>query len=108
MPDITVLHDFADSTQSNCFITSLALFIIVIVMVAPTRIGRIGGGLAKLVGILLLGYVLFSNSNILLNLFRDNPTILSDSEFGANAILSCVFSIALVGIILYILLTFVL
>ena len=107
MSNMSILHDFADSTKANCFITSLALFILVIVMVAPTGIRGMGGGLAKLLAIGLLGYVFITHSRGTLSLFMSDPGLLLDNAFRINAILSCVFPLALVLIIGYVLFTFV-
>ena len=66
---MSFLHDFADSTKANSFITSLALFIIVIVMIAPSGINGFGGGLAKIIAVCLLGYVLMTHSRGTVSLF---------------------------------------
>lgn len=107
MADLSLLHDFADDTKTNCFITSLALFIIVVVMVAPTGITGIGSGLAKLIAIMLLGYVFVVHSRGTLSLFLNDPGLLLDGTFRPNTILSCVFPLALFVIIGYVLFTFV-
>jgi len=107
MADLSLLHDFADDTKTNCFVTSLALFIVVVVMVAPTGITGVGAGLAKLIAIMLLGYVLVVHSRGTLSLFLNDPGLLLDGSFRTNAILSCVFPLALFVIIGYILFTFV-
>tara|TARA_Y100000748_G_C15482604_1_gene483416 strand:- start:260 stop:586 length:327 start_codon:yes stop_codon:yes gene_type:complete len=107
MADLSLLHDFADDTKTNCFVTSLALFIIVVVMVAPTGITGISAGLAKLIAIMLLGYVFVVHSRGTLSLFLNDPGLLLDGTFRTNAILSCVFPLALFIIIGYVLFTFV-
>ena len=107
MANMSLLHDFADSTKANSFLTSLALFIIVVVMVAPTGINGFGGGLAKLIAVLLLGYVFVTHSRGTLSLFVNDPGLILDSTFRVNAILSCVFPLALFLIIGYVLFTFV-
>ena len=104
---MSLLHDFADGTKSNCFVTSLALFIIVIVMIAPTGIRGIGGGLSKLVAVGLLGYVFITHSRGMLSLFMSDPSLLTNTAFRTNAILSCIFPLVLAIIIFYVLFTFV-
>lgn len=107
MTNMSPLHDFADTTKANCFVTSLALFIIVIVMVAPTGIKGFSAGLAKLIATMLLVYVLVTHSQGTLSLFMNDPGLLFDGTFRINAILSCIFSLVLFLIIGYILFTFV-
>ena len=104
---MSILHEFADKTKANCLITSLALFIIVIVMVAPTGIKGITAGLAKLIAILLLGYVFITHSRSTLSLFVNDPTLILDNTFRINAILSCLFPLALFLIMAYVLFTFI-
>jgi len=107
MADISLLHDYADTTKSNSFITSIALFIIVTVLIAPVEINYIVGILAKIVAIGLLGYVLINHSKGVLQLFQKDPEILFDTKFQINTILCCIFPITLVAIMSYVLITFV-
>lgn len=107
MSELSLLHDFADGTRTNSFVTSIALFIIVVVMIAPTGITGLTAGLAKLIAIVLLGYVFIVHSRGTILLFLNHPAILLDGTFKTNAILSCIFPLVLFTIIGYILFTFV-
>jgi hypothetical protein len=107
MVELSFLHDFAENTKTNCFVTSLALFIIVVVMVAPTEISGISAGLAKLVAVALLGYVFVVHIRGTMSLFLNDPGLIIDSTFRSNALLSCVFPFSLFILIGYVFFTFV-
>lgn len=100
-------HNFLDNTKFNSLLTSIALFIIIIVMIAPTGISGIRAILAKLVAIIILGYVLFTHCQCLFRLTINEPTLIIDDMFRINSILSIIFPIVLLSMICYILFTFV-
>ncbi len=102
-------HIFSDNTKFVCVITSLALFVLLVTMVAPTGLGLFNRSLGKATAIVLLSYALMVNCKETNALLSSVPGMFEDSElYGQrnNVISSYVLSAATLGLVLYIVFTF--
>jgi hypothetical protein len=102
-------HVFSDNTQFVCVVTSIALFVLLVTMVAPTGMGRFNLGLGKVISIALLSYALVVNCKETNALTSSVPGIFEDSTLSGqrnNVILSYILSAASLGLVLYVIFTF--
>jgi len=109
MSDKSPFHVFSDNTQFVCVVTSLAMFVLLVTMVAPTGLGRFNLGLGKAISIALLSYALVVNCKETNALTASVPGIFEDSTLSGqrnNVILSYILSAASLGLVLYVLITF--
>ena len=109
MPDKSPFHVFSDNTKLVCVVTSLALFVLLVTMVAPTGLSSFNLGLGKMTSIALLSYALIVNCKETNKLTADIPGIFEDDRLSGernNVILSYVLSAVSLGLVFYILFTF--
>lgn len=109
MPTKSPFHIFSDNTKLVCVVTSLALFVLLITMVAPTGLSSFNLGLGKIISIALLSYALIVNYKETSSLIANIPGVFEDDKLSGqrnNVILSYILSAASLGLVLYILFTF--
>ena len=109
MPAESPFHIFSDNTKLVCVVTSLALFVILVTMVAPTGLSSFNLGLGKIISIALLSYALIVNCKETNKLTANIPGIFEDDSLSGlrnNVILSYILSAVSLGLVFYILFTF--
>ena len=109
MPEESPFHIFSDNTKRVCVVTSLALFVLLVTMVAPTGLSSFNLGLGKITSIVLLSYALIVNCKETNKLMTNIPEIFEDDNLSGernNVILSYVLSALSLGLVFYILFTF--
>jgi len=104
----TVLHTFSDNTKYVCTLTILGLFLIIILIISPLNIIGWILNMGKLVIILLLGYALYYNFNETHSFLKsvegifDNPELIGIRN---NMLLSHIFSLFILILIIYVVVT---
>ena len=109
MPAESPFHIFSDNTKLVCVVTSLALFVVLVTMVAPTGLSSFNLGLGKMIAISLLSYALVVNCKETNKLMDSIPGIFENAELSGqrnNVILSYILSALSLGLVFYILFTF--
>ena len=105
MTQLTQFQQFSDNTQSICIIIGVALFILIITVIAGARPRTFMNRMGKFIAAALLGYALFVNCKETGNLVSSIPNLLSDPNITGvrnNTILSYIFSFVILLAIIYI------
>jgi hypothetical protein len=104
------IHKFCSNTKMMCLAVSIALFLIMITVVAPGNLNGFAVGTAKLAAVGLLGYALLNNVTETTKLLSSIPNVLTSADSSSvrnNAILNYVLSAVMAVLILYVLYTLV-